>query len=90
MLIFNPLTPLKSLKTLSQPLQTHSEGFYTPNYPPPLFLTAFYQLLTSNAQTFLTTLKPYEPPLKTSVVYGSPYLKSTIKLVYWFLLQLDT
>ena len=89
MLIFNPLTPLKSLKTLSQPLLTHSEGFYTPNYPP-LFLTAFYQVLTSNTQTFPTTLKPYEPPLKTSVVYGSPYLKSTIKPVYWFLLQFDT
>ena len=80
-----PITPLRLFHSTSKPTVRPSR----PLNPPPLF-KRFLRGFDPKTPTSPMPLKPVKtPPNKTSVVYGSPYLKLAMKLNYWFLLQLD-
>ena len=82
-----PITPLRLFHSTSKPTLRPSRPLTT---PPPLF-KRFLRGFDPITPTSPIPLIPVKTPSnKTSVVYGSPYLKLTRKLNYRFLLQLDT
>ena len=81
-----PITPLRLFHSTSKPTVRPSRPL---NRPPPLF-KRFLRGFDPKIPTSDIPLIPVKtPPNKTSVVYGSPYLKLAMKLNYRFLLQLD-
>ena len=81
-----PITPLRLFHSTSKPTLRPSRPLIT---PPPLF-KRFLSGFGLKIQTSPIPLKPAtDPHKKTSVVYGSPYLKLTMKLNYGFLLPWD-
>ena len=81
-----PITPLRLFHSTSKPTLSPSRPLITPPLSFHMVLWGF-DLKTQTAFIPLIPVKTRQN--KTSVVYGSPYLKLAMKLNYWFLLQLD-
>ena len=80
-----PITPLRLFHSTSKPTVRPSRPL---NTPPSFQMVLWgFDLKTQTAPIPLIPVKT--PQKKTSVAYGSPYLKLDMKLNYRFLLQLD-